>query len=116
MVLLHTLVISVILSMIAVMVLKWVLGRYMMAARNYRSSVAKIKTSGYSQSQFASWNMLPVPSNGSTLITEPTTAAQQRVCFCACPAVGGLPKRIVTTSGEDDPTESCPSCPGTLCN
>jgi len=116
MVLLHTLVISVILSMIAVMVLKWVLSRYMLAARNYRSSAAKMKTNGYSQSQFSAWNIYPVPSAGSTVITEPITAAQQRVCYCPCPATGGLPKRIVVTSGEDDTMEACPTCGSALCN
>jgi hypothetical protein len=116
MVLLQTLVISIILSMIAVMVLKWVLGRYMLAARNYRSSVAKVKTSGYSQAQFSAWNMLPIPTNGSSLITEPLTGFQQRVCYCTCPGPAGTPKRVVVTSGEDDPTEPCPSCPGSLCN
>jgi len=110
MVLLQTLVISVILSMIAVMVLKWVLSRYMFAARNYRSTVAKNKTGGYIQRQFSTWNINSVPSSGSLVITEPD-GTQQRVCFCACPAGVGQPRRIVAFSNEDDPMAPCPSCP-----
>jgi S-formylglutathione hydrolase FrmB len=58
---------SVILSLIAVMVLKWVLGRYMLAARTYRSSVAAAHSAGYAEKSFATWNFNTgtVPSNGS---------------------------------------------------
>lgn len=67
MILLQTLVISVLLSMMAVMVLKWVLGRYMFAARNYRSTVAKVHAQGYAMRTFSEWNFmdLPILSNGS---------------------------------------------------
>ena len=43
-VLLQTLIMAVILSMIAVMMMKWVLARYMMAARNYRSTAATARS------------------------------------------------------------------------
>ncbi len=68
MVLLQTLVLSVILSMIAVMVMKWVLGRYMLAARNVRSNEAKVHSQGYSSQQFTTWNfnLTLVTSNGGT--------------------------------------------------
>ncbi|MBI5744600.1 MAG: hypothetical protein HY952_08635 [Elusimicrobia bacterium] len=74
MVLLQTLVISVILSMIAVMVLKWVLSRYMFAARNYRSSVAKVHSTGYAMQRFSAWglNTSSILSSGSTTIDGKT--------------------------------------------
>lgn len=55
-ILLQTLVMSVILSMIAVMVLKWVLARYMLTARNYRATAAKVRTDGCATKMFATWN------------------------------------------------------------
>lgn len=54
--LLQTLVMSVLLSMAAVMMMKWVLARYMMAARNYRSTVAKAHSHGYGMERFSTWN------------------------------------------------------------
>jgi lipopolysaccharide export system protein LptC len=74
MVLLQTLVISVILSMIAVMVLKWVLSRYMFAARNYRSTVSKVHSTGWAMQRFSTWNFntSAVGSSGSTSIDTKT--------------------------------------------
>lgn len=74
MVLLQTLVISVILSMIAVMVLKWVLSRYMFAARNYRSTVAKVHSTGWAMQRFSTWNFntSAVGSSGSIVIDGQT--------------------------------------------
>lgn len=70
MVLLQTLVMSVILSMIAVMVLKWVLGRYMLSARNYRSAVTKLHTQGYMDRNFATWGFATstINSTGSSYV------------------------------------------------
>ena len=66
----QTLVMSVILSMIAVMVLKWVLGRYMLTARDYRATVANTRATGYAQQNFAFWNFntSSILSNGSSSI------------------------------------------------
>lgn len=76
MVLLQTLVISVILSMIAVMVLKWVLSRYMFAARNYRSTVAKVHSTGWAMQRFSTWNFntSAVGSSGSTALDSKTVS------------------------------------------
>lgn len=73
-VLLQTLVTSVILSMIAVMVLKWVLGRYMLAARNYRSTVSKAHTQGVSMQNFSAWNFNTgsIPASGSSVLDSKT--------------------------------------------
>lgn len=62
-VLLQTLVTSVILSMIAVMVLKWVLGRYMMSTRNFRSNAAKVSGYGFFNDQFPRWPQAGVPAD-----------------------------------------------------
>ncbi len=97
MVLLQTLVISVILSMIAVMVMKWVLGRYMLAARNFRSAEAKIHSQGYSGKQFAAWNfnLTSVASSGSTTMDS--------VYLVGFDTTGGSAnmRRFVFTSDED---------------
>jgi hypothetical protein len=72
-VLLQTLVMSVVLSMMAVMVMKWVLARYMLAARNYRSSES-VAHAQYVNFLFAGWNsnFASIPSNGSMLIDGKT--------------------------------------------
>lgn len=62
-VLLQTLVMSVILSMIAVMLMKWVLARYMMSARNYRSFTTVARTTGYAQACFSNWNFNTAPTS-----------------------------------------------------
>jgi hypothetical protein len=68
-VLLQTLVLSVVLSMMAVMVMKWVLARYMLAARNYRSTES-VAHAQYINSLFSSWNsnFASIPSAGSMTI------------------------------------------------
>ena len=60
--LLQTLVLCVIMSMIAVMVLKWVMARYIISARVYRSSLAKVRTEGCAQKITSGWNFSNVPS------------------------------------------------------
>ena len=66
MILLQTLVMAVILSMIAVMVMEWVLGRFLIAARTYRSATTKVHAQGYSSSLFSVYNFnAAVPVNGN---------------------------------------------------
>ena len=69
-VLLQTLVMSVLLSMIAVMVMKWVLARYLMAARNYRASEARAHSDYIPGALVGGWvfNTSPVPSSGNVTI------------------------------------------------
>ena len=77
MILMQTLVMSVLLSMIAVMVMKWVLGRYMMAARNYRSTVTTARVAGYTQVILSSWNFgsspssIPALPDGKSIVYDP---------------------------------------------
>lgn len=63
--LLQTLVMCVIMSMIGVMVLKWVMARYMLSARIYRSSAAKIRTDGCMSQTTSRLNagLIPVACN-----------------------------------------------------
>jgi hypothetical protein len=65
MVLVQTLIISVILSMIAVMVMKWVLARYMLAARNYRASESASHSQWVAGEQFSRWNFNTYPNSAS---------------------------------------------------
>jgi hypothetical protein len=63
-VLLQTLVISVIISMIAVMVMKWVLARYTLANRVQRNAVAVARADGCYGSRVAAWSSTGLPSPG----------------------------------------------------
>lgn len=106
MVLLQTLVISVILSMIAVMVLKWIMGRYMMAARGYRSVTTRARAQGYFYDRFSTWNfnITGMPPVSPAVIPEAEPAGfSQRVCVRS---LGG--GRFMITSDQDDPTGPCP--------
>ncbi len=97
-VLLQTLVMSVILSMIAVSLMKWVLARYMMAARNYRSVAATARSVGYLQDRVSSWGYQDMltgtapPGGGSASVDGKT------VSFTAS---GGAMKTVTITSDED---------------
>lgn len=105
-VLLQTLVITVILAMISVMVLKWVMGRYMMAARNYRSVTTKGRAHGYFQDRFATWNFNTgaIPANSPANIGETAPAGfVQQVCVRS---QGNT--RFNITSDQDDPAQPCP--------
>lgn len=64
-VLLQTLVMSVVLSMIAVMVMKWVMARYILAARNYRASEASARSKGITGDQMSRWNFQDFPNFAS---------------------------------------------------
>jgi len=106
MVLLQTLVISVILSLISVMVLKWIMGRYIMAARSYRSVTTRARAHGYFYDRFATWNFntTGMPAVSAATIGESYPAGfSQQVCVRS---LGG--GRFSITSDQDDPTGACP--------
>ena len=96
-ILMQTLVMSVILSLLAVMVLKWVLGRYMLAARAFRSTKSSSHSEGYSGRITSNWNFNANPAGTSqsiegqnvtfTIVTDP------------CP---GCAKQINFTSNQED--------------
>ena len=90
MILLHTLVISVIISMIAVMVLKWVMGRYMLSARNYRSTTTKARAHGYFQTLFPAWFSSGVVPSGGTIAIDAKTVSY------------GVSGTVVTITSDED--------------
>lgn len=100
--LLQTLVMSVLLSMISVSLMKWVLARYMIAARNYRSTATIARAGGYSQQLFSNWNFGSVPSGASTIINE-SDGTSYRVCVKNKGAT-----EMEVYSNADVPLENCP--------
>ena len=72
--LLQTLVMCVIMAMIGVMVLKWVMARYMLSTRLYRSSEAKIRTEGcLSKTNANRSNFSSMPTSGSCVDAQGKT-------------------------------------------
>lgn len=100
-VLLQTLVITVILSMISVMVLKWIMARYMMAARNYRSVTTRARAHGYFHDRFSTWNFTT-----TGIVDTELTVDGQRVCVRSCGNTS-----FAITSDQDEPADPCPPCP-----
>ena len=71
--LLQTLVMCVIMAMIGVMVLKWVMARYMLSARLYRSNASKVRTEGcYSKINAQMSDLTSTPGSGSCVIDGKT--------------------------------------------
>ena len=98
-ILLQTLVMSVILSMIAVMLLKWVLGRYMLAARAFRSTKASSLSEGYAATVTSNWNLNGNP--GSSNLSVGTQNVAFGIVTDPCT---GCAKQINFTSNEEDVT------------
>ncbi len=99
-ILLQTLVTAVLLSMIAVMVLKWVLARYAIASRVQRSSMASVRAVGYAAAGAASWNFGTVPNNGSADLPA-DSSPQDHISFVAAPAAAGESRRVEISYDED---------------
>lgn len=99
-VLVQTLVMAVMISMIAVMLMKWVLARYLLAARNYRAVEARSRSQMVTGQQFSQWNfqdfpnMATIPSNGTLITQESTQVNYSR-------SGGGLPFTFNVTIDED---------------
>ncbi|MBI4802685.1 MAG: hypothetical protein HY796_09210 [Elusimicrobia bacterium] len=73
-ILLQTLVMSILLSMIAIMVMKWVLARYVLVGRMHRNIAANTRGEGYMSTQFCSSNWKDVgsiPTSASTNLDNP---------------------------------------------
>lgn len=96
MVLLQTLVLCIILATIAVMVLKWVMARYLMASRDYRSAASRGLAQGYFDYNQAKWGGSGVVSNSNCHTTE-VNGETRRVYVT--PQAGN---RITVTIDEDD--------------
>ncbi len=103
-VLLQTLVMSVVLSMVAVMMMKWVLARYMMAARNYRSTVAKAHSQYYIGNRFSTWNFTNYPANFGSIPTSGsyTVPLDGKVVGYSRTGMGpGTPMTVTITADPD---------------
>ncbi|MCK5357298.1 MAG: hypothetical protein KAJ48_02785, partial [Elusimicrobiales bacterium] len=62
-----------IMAMIGVMVLKWVMARYMLSARLYRSNASKIRTEGcHSKINSQMSDLTSTPDSGSCVIDGKT--------------------------------------------
>ena len=66
--LVQTLVLCIILALIAAMILKWVMGRYLLSVRLYKSAQAKARSEGIFNDRMSRWNF-NLPSNGSQNFT-----------------------------------------------
>jgi len=93
-VLLQTMIMSLVLSMISVMLLKWVLARYMVAARSYRSTTTTARTVGYSQRIFSQWNFNTGPG------VLPATPDSKTITYGTA---GSGMVTVTMTSDEDQP-------------
>ena len=96
MALLQTLVMSVVLSTASVMMMKWVLARYVASARNYRNTETKVHTQGYMQERFSRWNFNTsgVSSSGSAIIDGKTVNYKTS-------GAGNTMRTFVLSSDED---------------
>lgn len=90
----QTLVISVILSMISVMVMKWVLARYVMAARNYRAMEAVSHSNMVTSDRFSFAFTQPAK-------LDPATDSVDGVAVSFSRTTVGTTQRFTVTSGRD---------------
>lgn len=95
-VLLQTMIMSLILSMLSVMLLKWVLARYMVAARGYRSTTSTARVVGNSQRFFSNWNF-----NATIPTCDDNNLDGQAIgCGISAPAANGM--RTITLVANED--------------
>ncbi|MEI7481486.1 MAG: hypothetical protein WCK75_03970 [Elusimicrobiota bacterium] len=73
-ILLQTLVMSVILSMISVMILKWIMARYIIVARIQQSAKNTGNAQGYAALNVKTWT---TPANASTTMDLKSVSFQQ---------------------------------------
>ena len=96
-VLLETLIISLLLSYISVMVMKWVLARYSLATHAYLTNIAR-GHAGYVSNQYSMWDKPGINPGGST-ITVPD-GSNKTVTVGVSGPVNGI-RTITTTTSED---------------
>ena len=103
-ILLQTLIMSVLLSMIAVMLLKWVFARYIIVSRVQRSAMANAKAVGYAD-RFVAWGFGSVPSNRSDTLLPLDSSPRNSISFQIKDSVAPYPPagthRVVVTYDED---------------
>jgi len=104
MVLLQTLVMSVILSMIAVMVMQWVLGRYLIASRSFKSNLTIVHVMGVTSEMMSQAIDPDTVADYNVLIQD--ASYPQRVCVHVYMS-WTAPSRIVVSADEDLVSNGC---------
>jgi hypothetical protein len=113
-VLLQTLVMTVLISMMGVMVLKWVLGRYMFAVRNFHSATTRLNAQGFSDTLYPAWYHAGVsaPTSSSKVKTTINTVDHTQCVVVKyagpAPSSPGASGVVTITSDEDTFNGSCP--------
>lgn len=103
-VLLQTLVMAVILSMIAIMVTKWILARYLMEVRGYRAVEAKARAQIVTDDRFSTWNpwnpsypqFTSIPTEAAITASDGSTINYSRTALSA----DGMMTFTVTTTPD----------------
>ena len=95
-ILLQTLVMSVILSMISVMILKWIMARYIIVNRVKQSAVNVTDAQGYASLKTMTWNV-PATAGSTTMGVENKPVSFQPPGSVAAGTAG----KCVTTVTDD---------------
>lgn len=91
--LIQTLVLCIILALISAMLLKWVMSRYLLSIRLYKSSQARVRTEGVFMNSMANWNF-NIPANGTANFWVDGRTISRTVS-------GGIPKTVNLVIDED---------------
>ena len=101
-ILLQTLVMSVILSMISVMILKWIMARYIIVNRVNQSAVNVTGAQEYANRGTMTWTIPPPSADYTMTVTRNGVAATKQVSFNSPSTVpAGTAGKCVTTVTDD---------------
>jgi hypothetical protein len=87
--------------MMAVMVLKWVLGRYLLASRTFHSATARANAQGSFNTLFVNW----YAANTTASNTTPSTTNSMNTQCVHVVLSGGV---VTMTANEDADSATCP--------
>ena len=98
-ILLQTLVMAILLSMIAIMVMKWVLARYILVGHMHRSIAANTRGEGYSAFRLcnSNWQTAAV-ANSSVNIDSPPKS----LSLTATGSISGTAVQTIRVDGNED--------------
>lgn len=109
MVLLHVLIMSVMMSLLAVMVLKWILGYYMQASRTLRAVAAGARSHGYFQSLYPGWFTGSIPSDISLNVPGQINGVDTTHCVRVLSCGTGM--KTIKVVSEQDSASAATDCP-----
>ena len=89
----QTLVLCVIMALIAAMTLKWVLARYYVSNRAYKSNLAYAHTSGFFTYNQSRWATITPPSLNTTTLDNQSVTLR---CVSNCVGAGKKTYQITT--------------------